>query len=68
MFRYGDSDVSVSISNEQLTVIKTIFNNKVMYRDNPSCGFSEDVALVFNEFQTFCIVRDTYPVVCWKEQ
>lgn len=68
VFRYGDSDVSVSISNEHLTAIKAIFNNKVMYRDTPSCGFSEDVAVVLNESQTFCIARDTCPVVYWKEQ
>ena len=68
VFRYCGSDVSMSISDEHLSAIKDIFNNKKMYMDNLSCGFSEDIAIVFNNSETFCIARDTCPTVYWKEQ
>ena len=49
-------------------ILKTLFDGKIMYRDNPSCGFSETVSIIFDQKQTFCIAQDNCPIVYWKEK
>ena len=56
------------LSTEETIQICAIFDGKILYRDNLSCGFSENVAVVFNENQTFCIACDSCPIVYWKEK
>ena len=67
-FIYGDTDILCRLGDKELETIKAIFNDKKMYKDNPSCGFSEDVSIKFNKEQTFCIARDTCPILYWKEE
>ena len=61
-------DIQVSLSDQDMHIICDIFSGKILYRDNPSCGFGEDAAIKFNDEQTFCIACDTCPVVYWKEK
>lgn len=67
-FQYGDTDAINQLSDKEVGSIKTIFNGKKLYKDNPSCGFSEAVSIKFDDEQTFCIARDTCPIVYWKEK
>ncbi len=62
-FQYGDVNVLQNLDDEELAIIKGIFDGKKLYKDNPSCGFSESILIKFNEYQTFCIARDTCPIV-----
>ena len=64
---YG-SDIQVSLSDQDMHIICDIFSGKILYRDNPSCGFREDVSIKFDDEQTFCIANDTCPIVYWKEK
>ncbi|MBQ8165225.1 MAG: hypothetical protein IJZ94_05370 [Clostridia bacterium] len=68
IFIYNDANVSHNLSDEELLIIKDIFNGKKMYKDNLSCGFSEDISIKFNNSQTFCVARDSCPIVYWKEE
>ena len=68
IFIYNGSDITSSLSAQELQIICDIFSNKRMYRDNPSCGFSDNVSLKFNNLQTFCFANDTCPIVYWKEK
>ena len=67
-FIHDDVNVASPLSDEDLNSIKGILDGKRMYKDNLSCGFSEDVSIKFNQSQTFCIARDTCPIVYWKEE
>lgn len=67
-FIYGDTNMTCRLDHSELEAIKAIFDGKKMYKDNPSCGFTEDVSVTFNEAQTFCIACDTCPIVYWKEK
>lgn len=67
-FQYGDTDAINQLSDKEMGAVKTIFNGKKLYKDNLSCGFSEAVSIKFDDEQTFCIARDTCPIVYWKEK
>lgn len=68
IFKYNKYNTSQPLSDQDLDSIIEIFNNKSLYRDNPSCGFTEDVSIQFNESETFCIACDTCPVIYWKNK
>ena len=67
-FQYKDTDAINQLRDNEMASVKTIFNGKKLYNDNPSCGFSEAVSIKFDDEQTFCIARDTCPIVYWKEK
>jgi len=61
-FEYNGKNILDDLSEEDLNTIKEIFNNKKLYKDSPSCGFDDNIAILFNaESQVFCIARDTCP-------
>lgn len=68
VFRYGDVDATSRISEQEMSWIKELFAGKILYKDNPSCGFTEDVSICFNGSQTFCFACDTCPIIYWKEK
>lgn len=67
-FINGTTSAESRLSDIELAAIKAIFNRKKLFKDNPSCGFSEEVSIKFNQAQTFCIARDTCPIIYWKEK
>ena len=67
-FIYGEVVVSENLDDKEVEMLKEIFDNKRMYKDTPSCGFSKDISVRFNQSQTFCVARDTCPIVYWMEE
>lgn len=67
IFKYAGNNISHTLSHQELIVIENIFNGKMLYKDNPSCGFTENVCVRFNGSQTFCFACDTCPIIYWKE-
>lgn len=67
-FQYGSTDAINQLSNNEMESVKTILNGKKLYKDNLSCGFSEAVSIKFDDEHTFCIARDTCPIMYWKEK
>ena len=67
-FQYGTTDAINQLSNNEMESVKTILNRKKLYKDNLSCGFSEAVSIKFDDEHTFCIARDTCPIIYWKEK
>lgn len=67
-FKYNNSEYYYTLSSEDLSIIKALLDNKRMYSDNLSCGFTENVAVIFDNSQTFCFACDTCPIVYWKEK
>ena len=67
-FIYGDVVVSQNLGDKEVETLKEILDDKILYKDDPSCGFSEDISVRFNQSQTFCIARDTCPIVYWLEE
>lgn len=68
VFKYLDNDIEERISSKDETQIRDVFNNKILYKDRPSCGFSEDVSIRFNdstsnESLVFCIACDGCPKI-----
>ena len=67
-FIYDSANILHRLNDKELDLLKSIFDDKIMHRDYPSCGFSEDVSIKFNDSQTFCIACDTCPIIYWKEK
>ena len=67
-FQYGNTEAISQLSDKEMESVKIIFNGKKLYKDNLSCGFSEAVSIKFDDELTFCIARDTCPIVYWKEK
>ena len=67
-FLYGNTDTLHHLNDIEVESLKAIFNGKKMHKDNLSCGFGEAVSIKFDQEQTFCIARDTCPIVYWKEK
>ena len=48
-----DVNINDMLSVEESQMIKSIFNGKRLYFDNPSCGFGEDISIRFGDL-IFC--------------
>ena len=59
---YNDKKININLNAQESRIIKDMFNNKRLYKDNPSCGFSENVSISFGK-TTFCIACDSCPIV-----
>lgn len=68
IFRCGGADIIQPLSEQELARIQSIFEGKRMYKDSPSCGFTENVSVRLDGSQTFCLACDTCPVIYWKEE
>ena len=66
-FIYGEQNIKTQINSDDFEVIREIFNNKTLYSDNPSCGFTEKIAIVI-ENQTFCFANDTCGLIFLQEE
>ena len=67
-FVYEGSVIHNKLDDDDLKTVKQMFDGKVLYKESYSCGFSEDISIVFNSNQTFCIACDTCPIIYWKEK
>ena len=66
-----DNSVIHDLTQEELNKVKHIFNHHIMNNaehDMPSCGFSEERAIMFNDSQTFCLACDDCDIIFWKER
>ncbi|MCQ2449738.1 MAG: hypothetical protein MJ132_06085 [Clostridia bacterium] len=54
---YNDKNIIVDLSAEENKQLKEMFNGKKLYKDSPSCGFSKNISICFNE-SYFCIACD----------
>ena len=63
VFVYNTTNRRETLSDEDFDRIIGIFEGKKLYRDDPSCGFTADIAVKFNGAENFCIARDTCPIV-----
>lgn len=68
VFKYDSADISTPISDRDLSLLREMFHGKLITKDNPSCGFSEDVCIILDDKMTFCFACDACPIVCWKER
>ncbi len=68
IFEYDDLKISENLSDEDLNIIRKMFDNKKLYKDNPSCGFSENIAVVLDKSEVFCIACDECPIIYYKNK
>ena len=59
---YEERRVNTPLLPEESLLLKNIFNNKKLYSDTPSCGFTENVSVRFNDL-VFCIACDDCPII-----
>lgn len=57
VFRYRDVDITKPLSEEDSEIVREMFNGKNLYADSPSCGFSENIALIIDG-NPYCVARD----------
>ena len=67
-YENGTVSVNESLTKEEISLISDIFEDKELYSDKPSCGFSDEISIVINDGQTFCIARDTCAIIYLKEK
>lgn len=67
-FVHNCKEISADISYKEMEIIDCLFSGKILYADEPSCGFSEEVSIKINGSETFCVARDGCPIVYWKEK
>lgn len=62
LFKYGDQNIREGMSEEDFEKIRSIFSNKLLIKDNSSCGFSKNIAVLFKDSSgkiiTCCIAQD----------
>ena len=63
-----DLCINDPLSETDLNTIIEIFDQKILYRDSPSCGFSENIAIRINDKDIFCVARDGCPIVYWTSK
>lgn len=72
VFKYEDKDINEGITEDDRAELANLFSGKILRKDNPSCGFSENIAVCFKSDEgeriTFCIARDTCGIVYIKER
>ena len=68
IFKYGDNNINESLSQDDLNFIIKLFDDKIMYRDNPSCGFTKSVSVLLDDSEYFCFSCDSCPVVYWENR
>ena len=61
-YKYSDKNICVNLSNEDSQILKAIFNNKKLYSDNPSCGFTPNISIRFGD-DVFSIACDNCPII-----
>lgn len=68
-FVYNDKDIYEEVSQDDMNQIYEIIEGKILYKDSPSCGFSDEISFSFNQGeQIFCIACDTCPKVYWANK
>ena len=56
-----------ALTKEDAEVMFGLFDGQVLYRDDPSCGFSEEVSVSFNDgAHVFWFAQDSCPIVYYK--
>lgn len=68
IFKYEDKNISQTISSNDFEKICDLFNNKKLYSDNLSCGFSNDISILINGSEQFSFARDSCPIIYWKNK
>lgn len=68
IFKYQEKDIIEKISREDLTSIKNILDKKELYRDNPSCGFDENISIKLDNDALLLIARDGCPIIYYKNE
>lgn len=62
IYKYDNKNIKQELNKDDSALLKSILNNKRSYHDNPSCGFTEDVSIKFNNM-VFCMACDNCSVV-----
>ena len=62
-------DISDKLTSEEEETILSILNKKTLGRDNPSCGFDDDISIRFNnDEEIFSIACDNCGIIYWKNK
>ena len=62
IYIFNDHNINQLLSNNESKIIKDILNNKKLYSDNPSCGFSENISICFDNL-VFCLACDNCAII-----
>lgn len=69
VFKYAEYDINEELTSEEEQIILDILDNKRLVKDNPSCGFDDDVSIRFNNGEEiFSIACDECGIIYWKNK
>lgn len=61
-YQIGGETVSTEISDNDTQHIRSILSNRILYRDNPSCGFTQNVSISFDG-KVYCFACDGCSII-----
>ena len=64
----GMNSFAPDISEEDVARIKEIFQDKHLYRDNPSCGYGDNATIKFNNEASFFFFFDSCPTIYFENK
>lgn len=67
VYVYGDKNITEELSKDDLIIIKDIINGKQLYKDEPSCGFDENISLRFDK-NIFSVACDGCPIIKYNNK
>jgi uncharacterized membrane protein len=62
VYNYKDKNINQTLSNEEALTVYDIFNRKTLYAGNPSCGFTDNISIRFEDM-IFCPAEDGCAIV-----
>ena len=62
VFVYDDKMIYETLDYTDANEIKNIFNGKMIYDDNPSCGFDDNISVRFDN-EIFSLACDGCPII-----
>lgn len=66
-YEYQDKVISCNVSNDESDIILKAFDGKILVKDSPSCGFTEDVCIMFGD-KMFYLACDGCPIIKHNEK
>lgn len=67
-FCYDGNNLVYEINKQDLDSLYKIVNNKVLFHEELSCDFSNDIAIHIEDKYTFCFAQDGDPYIYLEEK
>lgn len=68
VFKYNNINISETLSPNEFDTIKEIFKDKLLYKDDLTCGFNEEISIVLDDNYIFSIACDGCGIIYYVNE